>query len=100
MSYIPKLLLGLGFALTLGACASQGYRPDPSPDQVEQIKPGLTQDEVSGLLGRPPIVTGDSSTGGKLWIYSFNDTWGYLSEFDVTFGGDGMVASTYSERIN
>jgi hypothetical protein len=97
--HLSKPLLGLGLALTLGACASAGYRPDPSPRQLAQIRPGLTQDQVRAALGRPGNVTGRSVPGGGLWIYSFDDAWGYPSEFDVTFAPSGLVAGTYSERI-
>jgi hypothetical protein len=97
--YLSKLILGVAVATTLGACASSGYRPEPSPDQVAQIKPGLTQDEVRAALGRPGNVTGNSVPGGALWIYSYTDLWGYPSEFDVTFAQNGVVASTYSERL-
>jgi outer membrane protein assembly factor BamE (lipoprotein component of BamABCDE complex) len=99
-SKIAKLLLGLGVALALGACASADFRPDPSPDQVAQIQPGLTQDQVRTLLGSPGNVTGHSVPGGALWIYSFDDEYGYPSEFDVTFARNGVVASTYAERAH
>jgi outer membrane protein assembly factor BamE (lipoprotein component of BamABCDE complex) len=99
-SKVAKLLLGLGVAVSLGACASAGYRPDPSPRLVAQIQPGQTQDQVRELLGPPGNVTGESVPGGALWIYSYTNEFGVRSEFDVTFATNGVVASTYSEEIN
>jgi outer membrane protein assembly factor BamE (lipoprotein component of BamABCDE complex) len=94
-------MLAVGIAVTLGACASIGAQSfNPERDRLAQIHSGLTQDEVRGLAGRPDNVTGDSRTGGAMWIYSFEDIWGYPSEFDVTFGANGKVASTYSERLD
>ena len=97
-SKIPKLALALGVALTLGACASL---PDvPSRDRVAQIHPGLTHDEVRSIAGAPGNVTGDARAADDLWIYTFTDDWGYRSEFDVTFGANGLVTDTYSERLD
>jgi hypothetical protein len=102
-SQTSKLFLALGVALTLGACASL---PDfqagssQSGDRFARIHAGLTQGEVHSLAGGPNTVTGNSRSGETQWIYSFTDTWGYPSEFDVTFGTSGLVASTSSERLD
>jgi outer membrane protein assembly factor BamE (lipoprotein component of BamABCDE complex) len=102
-SQISHLFLALGVALTLGACESlpdvYGGSPESARDRVEQIHPGLTQDEVRRVAGVPGNVTGDRS-GETVWIYPFTDDWGYRSEFDVTFGANGRVTDTYSERLD
>jgi hypothetical protein len=96
------LLLPLGAALALNACASL---PDfhaenpPEYDRLAQITPGLSQADVSDLAGRPQNVTGSSGNPDSLWIYSYSDEWGYPSEFDVSFDSAGKVSGTYSERI-
>jgi outer membrane protein assembly factor BamE (lipoprotein component of BamABCDE complex) len=99
-SLISKLMLAAGIAVTLGACASlEAASSTPEYDRLAQISPGLTREEVRSLAGNPDNVTGDSRSGGDaLWVYSFNDEWGYPSEFDVTFGDGGVVTDTYSER--
>jgi SmpA / OmlA family len=101
-SLASKLVLASGIALTLAACASfsglQTGRYDPSGEKLAQIHPGLTQDEVRGLIGSADNVTGASRSGETEWIYSFTDTWGYPSEFDVTFDARGQVESTFAER--
>ena len=45
-------------------------------------------------------VTVASPSGERLWVYSFTDTWGYASEFDVEFDATGVVESTSIDRIN
>src|ERR1700682_3664632 len=97
-SPFSKLMLAVGIAASLGACASMEKSFNPERDRLSQIHSGLTQQQVRDLAGRPDNVTGDSRTGGALWIYSYEDLYGYPSEFDVTFGANGKVASTYSER--
>ena len=96
-SQFPKLLSALAVALTLGACASLGS-PPPKADQVAGVHQGLTQDEVRSLVGVPGNVTSNSRKHETMWIYSFTDLWGYQSEFDVTFGADGVVTDTYTAR--
>lgn len=103
-SLISKLMLAGGIALTLGACASspglQSGRLDPAGAKLSRIHPGLTQDEVRSLIGNPGNVTGASRSGETEWIYSFTDTWGYPSEFDVMFDARGQVESTSSGRLD
>ncbi len=97
---IPKLILAIGIAGTLGACASIGLgSSSPDRERIAQVHPGLSQDEVRSLVGAPGNVTGNARSGDALWIYSFTDTWGYPSELDVTFGTDGLVADTHTERL-
>jgi outer membrane protein assembly factor BamE (lipoprotein component of BamABCDE complex) len=98
-SHISKLLLSVGIAATLGACASISSTPERDLE-LAQIHPGLTQDEVRSLVGNPGNVTGKSPSGERLWVYSFTDSWGYSSEFDVEFDASGVVESTSAERIN
>jgi hypothetical protein len=94
---IPKLLPVLAAALALSACASLSERP-LGEGPLAKIEPGLTQADVQGLAGRPANATRDSRSGGSLWIYSFIDTWGYPSEFDVTFDRSGRVTDVYARR--
>jgi outer membrane protein assembly factor BamE (lipoprotein component of BamABCDE complex) len=100
-SRVSKLFLALGAALALGACASApDLQSQSESTRLAQIHPGLTKDDVRSLAGGPGLVTGPSRSGETMWIYSFTDTWGYPSEFDVTFDNGGVVESTYSERVN
>jgi outer membrane protein assembly factor BamE (lipoprotein component of BamABCDE complex) len=97
-SHITKSVAAMGLALALGACAMPGVRADVSADQLARIRTGLTQDEVRALVGNPPNFTDNARTGATEWTYSFNDEWGYPSEFDVEFDAHGKVTETFSER--
>jgi outer membrane protein assembly factor BamE (lipoprotein component of BamABCDE complex) len=103
ISRASTLIMSLGVTVALSACAStpelEAGRYDPANGRLAQVHAGLTQDEVRSLVGRPVNVTGASRDGETEWIYDFNDTWGYPSEFDVTFDAGGKVESTYAERI-
>ncbi|HEX4781192.1 MAG TPA: outer membrane protein assembly factor BamE [Usitatibacter sp.] len=96
---ILTLLPILGASLALGACASLS---DPPLDNqhVASIHAGLTQDDVRDIAGRPANVTGAPRAGGKEWIYSYTDPYGYASELDVTFDGSGRVVDTYAQRLD
>jgi outer membrane protein assembly factor BamE (lipoprotein component of BamABCDE complex) len=96
---IVKLLPALAAALALSACASFSEQT-PGEGSLAKIEPGLTQADVQGIVGRPANVTHNSRSGASLWIYSFTDTWGYTSEFDIAFDRSGRVADVYAKRDN
>lgn len=102
-SQTSKLFLALGVALTLSACDVltlpdvHGQTPQSARDRVMQIHPGLTQDDVRNVAGDPRNVM--ASPGETVWVYSFADDSGYRSEFDVTFGANGLVTDAYSQRL-
>jgi hypothetical protein len=96
---ILKPLSVLAAALALSACASLSEQPS-GEGPLAKIEPGLTQADVRGIVGRPANVTHVSRSGASLWIYSFTDTWGYPSEFDISFDGSGRVADVYAKRDN
>jgi hypothetical protein len=98
-SPVSKLLPFLAAALALSACASFTERP-LGEGPLAKIQPGLTQADVRGIAGRPASKVPEGRAGGSFWIYSFTDTWGYPSEFDVTFDGNGRVTDIYAERVD
>jgi SmpA / OmlA family len=95
---VSKLLPVLA-ALALSACASLSEQP-LSASTIAKIEPGLTQAAVQGLAGRPATMTHDARSGGAEWIYSYRDSWGYPSEFDVAFDGSGRVTDVHVQRDN
>lgn len=110
-SQISKFLVAAAVALPIGAisfsshAASSGSLTGPyrsEAGQLEKIHPGLTQGEVRMLAGRPDSTMANTNAhAGKTdWTYSFVDTWGYRSEFDVTFDARGLVESTFSKRFD
>lgn len=97
-SPIPKLVLSLAVAATLAASLpSLAAPPQIEGRLLEQVHAGLSQDEVRSDAG-DPAMTLRSSDGSAVWVYFFVDEWGYQSEFDVTFGADGVATNTDSER--
>jgi outer membrane protein assembly factor BamE (lipoprotein component of BamABCDE complex) len=95
-------------ALLLAACASDsrtpgGYfaaAPARSDATFAQVARGMPEQEVAQLLGRPDETMRFPLSSSEAWDYRYYDTWGYFAVFSVTFGPDGRVASTISNRIN
>ncbi|HXZ48247.1 MAG TPA: outer membrane protein assembly factor BamE [Usitatibacter sp.] len=89
--------LALTFALFLGACATQG--PSRSDALFAQVKNGMSQEQVQQLLGPPDEKMPFRATRTEGWAYFYYDTWGFYSEYSVTFNDQGKVISTFSKRV-
>jgi outer membrane protein assembly factor BamE (lipoprotein component of BamABCDE complex) len=93
----------LACTLLSGGCASG---PQASQSQVRSddtfraIQRGMTKDEVLRLLGPPDQTMRFPLTGNEAWDYRYQDTWGYMAVFSVTFGPDARVVDTVSIRLN
>lgn len=98
-SYLSKLVLALGIAITLGACATA---PSSSADdRYAQIHAGLTQDEVRAIAGAPEFTGSNRRMHETLWTYSSTDTWGESYEFGVDFDdATGLVTETSRLRTD
>ena len=68
-------------------------------DHFRLIHEGMTQDQVLHMIG-PPGETMRFPAGNLAWQYRFVDTWGYTSEFSVTFNPAGIVVSKIAIRLN
>lgn len=100
----PRLLAALVAALMLGACSSvprivTEYRIDIqqgnvlSQDQVSQLRPGLTQDQVRFILGTPLLVDMFHSDRWD-YVYRFqNGKTGAVEtrRFTVFFNNEGKL---------
>jgi len=64
------------------------------------VHPGITQAEVERALGPPDKRQKFSISGNEAWDYKYQDGWGYMAIYSVTFSPDGHVVSTISNRIN
>jgi hypothetical protein len=86
----------------LAACASipGATVPARSDASFARVERGMPQGEVRELLGGPDESMRFPLSRSEAWDYWYYDTWGYLAVFSVTFGEDGRVASTISNRIN
>lgn len=67
-------------------------------DHFRAIHEGQTRDEVLRLIG-PPGDTMRFGNGTYAWTWRFQDTWGYLSNFNVTFNRNGVVLSKIAIRV-
>ena len=68
-------------------------------DVFNHIRPGLTRDEVLRMIGPPGDTMHFPRSGQYSWDYRYQDTWGYLAIFSVTFDQSGQVVSTFKRRI-
>lgn len=81
MKTIPALFL----AFTLAACAGTNF----TWDTARQIKAGMTEQEVTSIMGPPYLVKSES---GKLtWVWSYADAFNGTKVVSVVFS-DGKVA--------
>jgi hypothetical protein len=67
-------------------------------DHFRRIHEGQTRDEVLRAIG-PPGDRMRFGNGNVAWVWRFIDTWGYLSEFNVSFNPAGIVVSKIAIRI-
>jgi outer membrane protein assembly factor BamE (lipoprotein component of BamABCDE complex) len=68
-------------------------------DNFNRIRPGLTEQEILRMIGPPGETMHFSRSDTHAWDYRYNDTWGYLAVFSVTFDNQGIVVSKISRRI-
>jgi outer membrane protein assembly factor BamE (lipoprotein component of BamABCDE complex) len=96
-------ILALAAISLLAACAG-GLRssaaPPRSDEQFAHIQRGWTKDDVQRLVGPPDETMGFPLSHTEAWDYRYQDSWGYIAIFSVTFGGDGRAQSTLSTRVN
>lgn len=67
-------------------------------DHFRAIHEGQTRDQVLRRIGPP----GDSmrfNNGTYAWIWRFKDTWGYLSDLNVTFDRNDIVVAKIAIRV-
>lgn len=94
--WISRLLLadvcGAGAATTQAAAGS-----NITPEQLSEVRQGMSRDDVLQALGRPAIRLRYGNEPGPTWVYrllSFGNRYVH-----VDFGVDGMVAAT-SKRLD
>ena len=99
MNAIAKSIAGAALAAALLGCAADGG-PARSDEIFARIDPGMTQEQVDRLLGRPDETMRFPLSNTVSWDYRYWDTWGYMAMYHITFGADGRVASKISQRLN
>jgi SmpA / OmlA family len=81
-----KRLLVLGAAALLAACAGTSF----DWSQARQIQPGMTEAEVTKVMGKPYSVT--SSAKGLIWVWAYTGSFSGTRTMSVVFR-DGKVVS-------
>jgi hypothetical protein len=62
-----RLWIALSFSVTCAACAGSDFQWD----QARQIQPGMTEDQVSALMGPPTAMR--TQSGGVTWTWAHVD---------------------------
>jgi len=101
----PRARSRVLFAALLGlACASCAIDPTlqsrRSDGLFSAVHPGATREEVQALVGPPDNRVRFAMSGNEGWDYRYQDGWGYMAIYSVTFSPDGHVLSSISNRIN
>lgn len=80
-----KIAAALLLTLCLTACAGTAF----NWDSARQIKAGMTEQDVTAIMGSPYLVKSES---GKLtWVWSYADAFAGAKSVSVVFV-DGKVA--------
>jgi outer membrane protein assembly factor BamE (lipoprotein component of BamABCDE complex) len=87
-------------ALAVSACAVQTASQSRADDLFARIQPGMTQEEVLRIVGRPERTMPFPLSRTVAWDWTAYDTWGYMVEQSVTFDAQGRVVSKFARRIN
>lgn len=67
-------------------------------DHFREIHEGQNRDDVLRRIG-PPSDHMRFGSGNEAWIWRFEDTWGYTSDFNVTFNPAGIVVAKIAIRL-
>jgi outer membrane protein assembly factor BamE (lipoprotein component of BamABCDE complex) len=87
----------LSALLLLGACAASG--PARNDELFARIQQGMSKDDVQRIAGTPDEMMHFPLTNTDAWGYRYFDSWGFYSEYSVTFGADGRAVAMISQRI-
>jgi hypothetical protein len=79
------------------SAAAFGSRSD---DLFARIPLGTTMEEVRRIAGPPDDTMAFPMSHTTAWDYRYQDAWGYLAIFSVTFSADGHAVGRISNRIN
>jgi len=94
---IPALIA----ALIATACATAGHpQADRNDALFARVHPGESRADVESLLGPPDSRVRFEMSGNEGWDYKYQDGWGYMAIYSITFSPSGYVVSSISNRIN
>ncbi|HXF80297.1 MAG TPA: hypothetical protein VN598_15635 [Usitatibacter sp.] len=94
---IPTLIA----CLLAASCAGPPTREAGRSDALfAGVHPGDDRARVESLLGPPDTRVRFDRSGNEGWDYKYQDGWGYMAIYSVTFSPDGHVVGSISNRVN
>ena len=107
-----KIIVTIVMSAVLAACTGhsliQGTEVNPqatkntlSPESLNRIKPGMSKDQVTRLIGppEPSLTTYFEARDELVWEWRICDEWKQRARFDVLFDATkGVVRSTLTLR--
>ncbi len=90
-------------AVGLGGCAgglTASVEAGRSDTLFARVAPGMSMEDVNRLLGPPDDTMKFARSRTTAWDYGYQDPWGYIAIFSVTFSEDRTVVSRTSNRVN
>ncbi len=65
----------------------------------DSMRAGITEQDVLRMIGPPNRSMNFPMSNTHAWEYRYMDTWGYISEFSVTFDANGVMVSKLKRRL-
>lgn len=97
-----RVTAALLLAAGLSACA--GLPPSIESTRNDAlfsgIALGMSMEEVNRALGPPDDMMKFGLSRTTAWDYNYQDGWGYIAIFSVTFSEDRKVVSRNANRVN
>ena len=95
-----RLVMAAALALAAASVAPAALAAERfEADRIPLIKPGMTQDEVQQVLGRPARTQHYSLSQSTTWTYDVDPLAAEQVIFDVDFNAQGRVAASGERRL-
>jgi len=95
-----KLSLAASLLVFATACATVTPQAGRSDALFARVHLGDSRATVESLLGPPDTRVRFDLSNNEGWDYRYEDGWGYMALYSVTFSPAGVVVSSISNRIN
>lgn len=93
LSFAAPLLIAV-------ACSTVPPQAGRSDTLFTRVHYGDSRAAVEAVLGTPDRRMRFPNSGNEGWDYDYQDSWGYMAVYSVTFSPAGQVVGTLSNRIN
>jgi outer membrane protein assembly factor BamE (lipoprotein component of BamABCDE complex) len=98
---LSRLVVALGAFLPLAACVHPDFAGmknywELHTEDIQKLKPGMTQAEVQDILGKPPWKLYFPQRDETIWSYRYLDSQTRMRS-SVHFDGGGMLTKATQE---